>query len=608
MKLKYIYRALLLVALMGGVTACDEDKPFEEPDPNAGQIGEESKGGNIGNIDVQLFDTIIHSWAGDLRADDYSQDVAGTNNKFYWEANTFTKEKEFNIAFNDDAVSVNPSSPWVMANGANVIVSLTDGMSFIVSGKSDNGSLKFVGDSKFKLTLDNLELTSQTGPAINNQSKKGMFLHLADGTVNRLTDGQEYNVEMGGEQRKACLFSEGHILMSGSGLLEVAGRNNHAIATDGYMRVRPGVTLAVTEAVNNAIHVKGDVDDNIGFYMGGGLIYAYVDSPGGRAIKTDLHVEVEGGQLLLNTKGDAVYDTEDRDLSSSACIKADGNVIIKGGKHTLKSAGGGGKGINATGMLTISGGEITSITTGGIYEYNNGTLTSSPKVLKVDGNVTISGGVLNILAAAVSDGAEGLDCASSLTISGGSVYACAYDDALNVSKNLTIDSGKLYAYSINNDGIDVTAQFAAMGGLVLVSSDNIGESAIDVSSETGNFTIEGATVIAYGGPLKQMPVSGNSHPSFVYNGLTAGQGYNFALLNAEGAPLFTYCLPRTIENMTLLVSEPELSIGQQYTLSLGGIVADHSDYWYGWYKGGTWEDGEKLKAFTLSETVTVIGQ
>ena len=607
MNLKYIYRALLLVALMGGVTACDEDKPFEEPDPNAGQIGEESKGGNIGNIDVQLFDTIIHSWAGDLRADDYSQDVAGTNNKFYWEANTFTKEKEFNIAFNGDAVSVSPSSPWVMANGANVIVSLTDGMSFIVSGKSDNGSLKFIGDSKFKLTLDNLELTSQTGPAINNQSKKGMFLHLADGTANRLADMQGYD-DLANEQRKACLFSEGHILMSGSGLLEVAGRNNHAIATDGYMRVRPGVTLAVTEAANNAIHVKGDVDDNIGFYMGGGLIYAYVDSPGGRAIKTDLHVEVEGGQLLLNTKGGAVYDTEDGDLSSAACIKADGNVTIKSGKHTLKSGGGGGKGINATGTLNIQGGETTVITTGGTSTLNELNLSSSPKAVKVDGNVTIEGGALNVLASAESDGSEGMDCASSLTINDGAVYIYAYDDAVNVTKNLTVNAGKLYAYSVNNDGIDVTENFVADTCLILASSENVGESAIDVAPERGNFTVRGATIIAYGGPLKQMPVSGNSQPSFVYSGLTASQGYNLALLDEEGTPLFTYCLPRAIENMTLLVSEPRLSIGQQYTLSLGGIVTEQSDYWYGWGKGGIWDDGEDLPAFTLSEPVTVIGQ
>ena len=58
-----------------------------------------------------------------------------------------------------------------------------------------------------------------------------------------------------------------------------------------------------------------------------------------------------------------------------------------------------------------------------------------------------------MLASAESDGSEGMDCASSLTINDGAVYIYAYDDAVNVTKNLTVNAGKLYAYSVNNEGI-----------------------------------------------------------------------------------------------------------------------------------------------------------
>ena len=64
-------------------------------------------------------------------------------------------------------------------------------------------------------------------------------------------------------------------------------------------------------------------------------------------------------------------------------------MTIKSGKHTWKSGGGGGKGINATGTLNIQGGETTVITTGGTSTLNELNLSSSPKAVKVDGNVTI---------------------------------------------------------------------------------------------------------------------------------------------------------------------------------------------------------------------------
>lgn len=80
-------------------------------------------------------------------------------------------------------------------------------------------------------------------------------------------------------------------------VLVVQGNQKHGIVTDGYFYMRPGVTIAITGAAKNAIHVKGDSDDGIGIYVGGGLIYASVSSTAGKCLKTDLDAVIAGGKL-----------------------------------------------------------------------------------------------------------------------------------------------------------------------------------------------------------------------------------------------------------------------------------------------------------------------
>ena len=448
----------LLVVLLGGVSCTDNgsDEPDMPPGGEQPAPGGPAPGGGVAD-DGELpgFDYEITAWNGET-ASDAALDAAGTDADMYHEANSFSNV--VTVTYNGASATVESSNNAITSNIAGAYVAIdmltnsVAGTEIVVKGKSEDGGLKIYGNKKFKLTLQGVELASQKGPAINNQCKKGMFVHLADGTTNSLADAESYsddtyyNNPAVIEDRKGCFFSEGNMLFSGSGVLSVAGKNNHAVVTDGLMMIRPGVTLVVTEAANNAIHVKGDLNDNVGLKMNGGLVYANVASVAGKAVKCDLNVEVAGGTMLLNVSGDATYDTTDKDTSSATCIKAGKNIIFTGGKHVLKSTGSGGKGLNADGEITVAGGEVTITTTGGEYVYSDA-ITSSPKAVKADGNVTISDGVLNIAATGKSDGTEGLDSGASLSISGGETFVYAYDDAVNITSSKLVSGGKLYAYS-----------------------------------------------------------------------------------------------------------------------------------------------------------------
>lgn len=566
---------------------------------------------------VSPFDTAIEVYSGE-KADDADCDVVGSDADLYWEANSFT-EKVI-VSFADTAATVSTENESVLyhVQGAYVTIDMqtnsVKNVEIVVSGKSDDGQLKIYGEKKFKLTLNGVSLTSAVGPAINNQCKKRTFIHLADGSQNSLTDAVTYSEEpyylsantVDTEDRKGCLFSEGNLIFSGTGILMVAGNNKHGIATDGYFYMRPGVTIAVTEAAKNAIHVKGDEDDAIGIYIGGGLIYAYTSATAGKCMKTDLDVEIHGGKLLLNTSGGSEYDSDDNDTSSPACIKADGNVIIKGGTHTLKSTGTGGKGMNVDGTLQMEGGVVTVTTTGGKYIYNEALdLTSSPKGVKADGNITIDGGSLNIAVTGVSDGSEGLESKSAITINDGDVYIYAYDDAMNASTDISVNGGRVYCYAVNNDGIDSNGTLNIAGGLVIASGSNAPEEGFDCDSSS-KFKITGGILIGTGGAAVS-PSSSSTQHTVIYNGIAATKGEKICIFNTSGTPILTYELPRTMNSMSLFFSSADLISGS-YTVSTGGTLSDATDNWNGWYAGGTWSGGTVVGTFTLNGIVTTVGR
>lgn len=611
--MKNLLYYLVIIVTMMAYSCTNDDDIYDGIDDNSQPNSTE---GNASDGDSPDFDATIAEYDGET-ADDASNDVVGSDEDIYREANTFSDTVK--VVFSGTTATVTTSNSNILTNVSNAYVTVdmqtneVKNVCIVASGKTTDGQLKIYGSKKFQLTLNGVDITSSRGPAINDQCKKRAFVYLPAGTTNRLTDASTYTTEpyyldettASDEDRKGCFFSEGNLIFSGSGVLVVEGNYKHGIATDGYLYTRPGVTLAVTAAAKNAIHVKGDSDDGIGIKVTGGLIYANTSATAGKAMKTDLNVDISGGKLLLNTSGGSEYDSEEQDTSSPSCIKADGNVAISGGTLTLKSTGQGGKGIKADGTLQISGGTTTVTTTGGKYTYSS-SLTASPKGIRADGDITISGGNLNIAVTGVSDGSEGLESKSKIAVTGGVNYIYAYDDAMNAATDISISGGRTYCYAVNNDGIDSNGSLSISGGLVIGVGTSAPESGIDCDN-SNNFYINGGTVIALGGTLQSNPSSSSSQSSVIYNGASATKDAFVSILNASGSPILTFQYPRSLSGASLLVSSPSIASGSSYTVSTGGSLSDYTDSWNGWFSGGTWTGGTSLSSFTASSVVTTIG-
>lgn len=619
MKLNKLNSIAFLAFLSAGfaLSSCSTDDLHEIPDgPGIDFPG----GSGSDDSNAPDIDPSISEWDGEKATDSNLDNVDGTNQDIYHEANSFTEKVMVEYHGNSATVTLSDNSKVeYFTDGAYVTIDMltnsVKNVEITASGKSDDGQLKIYGEKKFKLTLNGLELTSSKGPAINDQCKKRVFVHLADGTTNRLTDCPKYSDEpyyltpagASEEDRKGCFFSEGNMIFSGSGVLVVAGKYKHGIVTDGYMWMRPGVTLVVTEAVKNAVHVKGDTSDDIGFHMAGGLLYTNVSSIAGKGIKTDLHAVVEGGKLMLNQSGDATYEERENDTSSAAGIKTDGNVVIAGGNHVLKSTGTGGKGINADGSIIISGGTTTVNTTGDVY-YKSSDLTASPKGVKADGDITITGGTLNIAVTGSGryGSPEGLESKSTLTIDGGNVYAYATDDAINAITGITINGGNIYAHSTSNDGIDSNGFMHINGGLVIANGGSGAEESFDCDN-SNKFIINGGTLIGTAGNVMQTPSTSSKQRTAIYRGLSLSKGDNVAILNSSGNPIVTYEMPRGMSGMVLFFSSPDIASGESYTISKNGQLTDSESEWNGCSFGGSWTGGVQIGSFTSNNVVTVAG-
>lgn len=549
-----------------------------------------------------------------LTATDKESDTVIAGDETYWENLEFVTTVTVTYSGNSAAVTSAGNAVKHYITGADVAIDLTDAgaAEIIASGKSDDGQLKVYGNSDVKLTLKGLELTSAKSAAINVQNKKILYLHLEEGTTNVICDAESQSDESyypegvvgDDEKRNGAIYCKGSVVVSGSGILSLTGKKKHGISVKSSLMIRPGVTLAINDVKDNCVKAEG-------ITVLGGYLWAKTTADAGKCLSSDADVTIKGGQLKLYTSGGSIYEEDENDTSSPAGVKADGNIYIYNGEMLCISTGEGGKGLNADGGITMDDGIVNVVTSGGKYVYNAALdLDSSPKGVKADGEITINGGVLNIQVTGRSDGSEGLESKSKITVNGGEVFVYAYDDAINVGGDnpvgLEINGGKIFAFADNNDGIDSNGKLWVNGGLVIASGSGAPEEGLDCDNSQ-NFIVTGGTLIGTGGAAISTS-SSSTQRSVIYNGIQAKTGELFVITDAEGSPVLKYELPRTINGMSLFLSSPDIKSGGTYTVYSGGSLSGNSVNWNGWFEDGTYTAGTELGTFTSSSLTTTVGQ
>ena len=483
--------------------------------------------------------------------------------------------RTISLVWSDSSVEVTGDEKNIVSiNGTDVIIDNTgtsEKVKYELSGACSDGSLKIYSKNKQALYLNGLSLTNPDGAAINNQGKKRCFV-VVNGT-NSLADGSSAAyAQTGEEDMKAVFFSEGQLIFSGNGSLSITANNQQgkaALTSDDYIRlVEDAPSLTVTSGSQAGHGIRGK--DYI--HIGGGTVKASVAAAMKKGFSSDSLVVITGGTTTINVTGGTAYDSEDKDYSGSAGIKADYAFKMTGGTVHITNSGAGGKGLRVGGSAEkgvyiftseISGGTLDIQTTGSNYSYTlNGTSDQvSAKGIKrgwaiksdtkagpsgmppgggpggpgsnggghttytaMTGDLLISGGSVSV----TSSNSEAIEVKKTITISDGEVFAYSTaDDAINSGSTFTITGGKVCGLSTANDGLDANGNFFIQGGWVYGAGSGSPELAIDANTEGGfKLYLQGGTVVAAGGvesgASNSLKAAYASYNKGAWYGITAG--------------------------------------------------------------------------------------
>ena len=577
--MKNILAYVMLMASVVVMTGCTADNPFEEYYNNWNNNGGMFNGGGTGNSattgELTTFDVTIDKTTAE------PTDVATAyfpDEEDALENSEFTTEVSIDLS---NPVAKTLNGVEITVNGGHVTANhgSEKKVCYVVSGSTSNGSLTILGEKKYAVKLNSVSITNPDSSALNLLSNKRAFVILAEGTTNTLTDGT------GGSQ-KGALYCKGKLLFNGTGSLSVTGNSNNGIHSADYIIFNKGNNIYVNSTANHGIKA------NDGIFINGGILNVEVSAAAAKGINCESDIIVNGGRTTVLTTGTGTYDSTDREAKGAAGIKTDSVLTVNGGELWLKSTGSGGKGINVDMEANFNGGSVYVVTTGGQYKSNND--TSSPKGIKADGNITISGSKIWVRTSGTNG--EGIETKKELSITGGEVASYAYDDAINSKSNMTITGGYVYAQGQHNDGLDANGNCYIKGGTIFAICSGTPEVGIDANTEGGyKLYVTGGTIVAVGGlengsSLSQSCYQSSSWSANTWYALTVGSNtFSFKTPSSGGSGLVV-----SGASQPTLQSGVSVSGGTSYFGGLGiigGTISGGSSVSLSSYSGGSGMSG-----------------
>lgn len=400
----------------------------------------------------------------------------------------YSPEKRVTITFSETGVSIVPNVVsginFSIKENTHVTVDATTGkVQYIVKGKCSDGSIKFYSTKKFQLMLGGLDLTNNSGPAINIQTGKTIYFTIGAGTTNNLCDGVTYaepTVTDGkAEDQKGTIFAEGQMIFNGTGTLNITSLGGHGICSDDYLRIRSG-KINILSAVKDGFHT------NDLFRVGRTATQRPEISVSCEGDAIDCgkgDVLIEAGILTLSSAGEAIkVSNEDANLTvkasatinggliniytseaKSSAIKCEGDYVQNGGVVRAQTEGDGSKIINSDGNMILLAGKLIGIATGGINESD----TTAAAGVKCTGEVNVKGGTLAIKC--TGEGAKAINCDDYVTLDNGSVTLISEGE--NYYDN--VDNKKARALTCTGITINGGTLIALSSKDIAISSDNI---------------------------------------------------------------------------------------------------------------------------------------
>ena len=511
-----------------------------------------------------------------------------------------------------DGDSASASSDSVQISGSTVTI--TEEATYILSGTLEDGMVivDAPDTAKIQLVLDGASIHSEASAALYVLEADKVFLTLADGSENTLSNGGAFTA-IDENNIDGALFSKQDLTLNGTGALTVTSPAGHGIvckddlvmtggtytitsASHGLdandsIRIAGGTSLTI-DAGKDGLHAENSDDASLGFvYIADGVMMIESEGDG---ISAGSSMEIENGIFQILAGGGSENGSNDSSDSWGGFMGGargqHGGASLPAESETEESSTSM-KGLKAAGELLISEGSFsidsaddgihsnTSITVnGGTFE-----IASGDDAFHADEALTVVAGLLSI-----TESYEGLE-ALQIDIQGGEITLTATDDGLNAaggtdSSGMTggrdgrfgggmsssangsiVISGGTLSISASGDGIDANGSVEISGGYITVAGPAQGDTAIldyDTSA-----VITGGTFIGTGASAMAQTFSSSEQGVIAVSTGSQAAGTAVAISGADGNTVLSY-VPE-LSFSAVIFSSPDVITGETYTITAG---------------------------------------
>ena len=517
------------------------------------------------------------------------------------------------------------SSDSVKISGSKITI--TEEATYVVSGELTDGMLivDAPDTAKLQIVLSGANITSKTSAALYILEADKVFLNLAEGTINTLTNGGTFTA-IDDNNIDAALFSKQDLTLNGKGSLTVTSPAGHGIVgkddlviTDGTYTVNSSshgldandsvrivnATLNI-DAGKDAIHAENTDDTSLGFiYIASGTIKAEAEGDG---IAAGAYMQIADGTIDLLVGGGAENGTKASSGNYGGFMGGGHGGMRPGGNQsstTTTEDTVSMKGLKATNSLLISGGNISinsaddSVHSDVSVIINGGTFTiaSGDDAIHAEDTLTVTAGKIDI-----SESYEGLE-ALQIDVQGGDIKLKASDDGLNaaggtdqsgneggrdgmfgggmgggkpggmgghggMSSNsngsIKISGGTLYINS-SGDGLDANGTLEISGGHTTVVGPTQGDTATLDYDKSGIIT--GGTFIGTGAQGMAQSFSDSKQGVIALSVGNQSAGTKILLKDKSGKTIIEHT--PELNFAVVIISSPDIKKDETYTVTVG---------------------------------------
>lgn len=530
--------ALLITGTAAGCGMSGSDGSGKENSGDTGTSADSSGQTDFSQTDADMFTDR-----------DYETDY-DESSSVYIELNGSTAEAD------SDSVQISGST-----------ITITEEATYIISGTLDDGMIivDAPDTAKLQLVFDGADINSETSAPLYIPEADKVFVTLAEGTENTLSNGGTYTA-IDDSNIDSAIFSRQDLTLNGSGNAASESSDSWGQWGGGAPGGRGGAGGDGMRGTDPGSAGEGESEET-----------PDQSTPDQGASGSGESAEALAfTESLTASDSDASADTEDDSSTSMKGIKSDGDMMISGGSFTIDSAD---DSVHTNSSVTVSGGTFE--------------IASGDDAFHGEDTLTISGGTINI-----TESYEGLE-ALFVNIQDGDITIVSTDDGLNAaggtdssgttggrdgmfgggggmggepgggmssSSGGSIEiSGGTLDINASGDGIDANGSLAISGGYTVVAGPTQGDTATLDYDTTAEIT--GGTFIGTGASGMAQTFSDSEQGVIAVSVGEQSAGTGITLTDKSGNEILSYT--PELSFAVVILSSTDITTGETYTITVG---------------------------------------